>query len=77
MDPLMVTVNIPASGYTDDLKFMVSLTCHNHSIIQTNIQRVYDCLVFMGMPLSADKFLVVHCGANNSKHHYQCGTIDL
>ena len=31
----------------------------------------------MGMPLSVDKCLVVRCGANNPKHHYQCGTIDL
>ena len=31
----------------------------------------------MGMPLSVDKCLVVHCGANNPKHHYQCGAIDL
>ena len=31
----------------------------------------------MGMPLSVDKCLVVHCGANNPKHHFQCGTIDL
>ena len=45
MDPLLVTLDFPASGYADDLKIVISLTRHNHRIIQTNVQRVYDCMV--------------------------------
>ena len=77
MDPSLVTLDIPANGYADDLKFVVSLTSHNHSIIQINVQRVYEWSVLMEMPLSVDKCLEVYCGANNPKHYYQCGTLDL
>jgi hypothetical protein len=42
--------------------------------MQANVQRVYDWSLVMSMPLSIEKSIVFHCGADNPLRQYQCGT---
>ena len=66
IDSLLAELNIPASAYADDLKFIANLTHHRCSVIQANVDRVYDWSVTRGMSLSVEKCLGVHCRNSNS-----------
>ena len=61
IDSLLAELNIPASAYADELKFIANLVHHRRSLIQANVDRVNDWSKSRGMPLSMEKFLVVHC----------------
>ena len=74
LDGLLNDLDIPASAYADDLKFIANLVRHSFVKIQSNINRVYDWSVAMDMPLSIEKCLVLHCGSNNPQYQYQCGS---
>ena len=77
IDSLLVELDISASAYADDLKFIANLAHHRLSLIQVNFDRIYDWSVSRGMPLSVETCLEVHLGNSNPRHAYQCGNIDL
>ena len=73
MDSLLATLDIKASAFADDLKFITILKKYYVDSIQLKINRVYDWSISMGVPLSVFKLLVMHYGSNNPCHVYYCG----
>ena len=52
-------------------KFVTILIHYNHSIVQSNKQRVYDRSVFKrNKPV--EKFSTVYCRTNNTKYNNRC-----
>jgi hypothetical protein len=74
IDSLLQSFDIPANAYADDVKLIAILSHYSHQQIQANVQRVHDWSLAMSMPLSIEKSVVLHCGADNPLRQYQCGT---
>ena len=69
-DSLLERTKLLSVAVADDFKFVGDITIYSHAEIQAEVDTVADWSEKMSMPLSVEKWVVMHCEAEQPNYDY-------